>query len=136
VTVTSGAALTGKNFANFKNASISGRVYNDSDRDGVLDSTESGISGVRVYDDKNLNGVYDSGERSTTTSSTGSYTLSGLTAGARTIRIVLPSGRTLTSASSHKLTPTSGQSITGKNFGTRTTASLQIALNPLDEDLV
>jgi hypothetical protein len=129
VTLTSGASASGKNIGNFKLASIAGRVFNDADRDGVQDTAESGLSGVRVYDDKNNNGRYDSGERNTTTNSAGDYTLGSLPAGARNVRIVLPSGRVLTtpSSGSFKLTPTSGQVITGKRFGSRTgAAALQL----------
>jgi hypothetical protein len=130
VTLAANAAVTGKNFGNFRHASIAGRVFDDRDRDGVQDTGEAGLSNVRVYDDKNGNGRHDSGERSTTTNSSGDYTLGSLPAGTRTVRVTLPSGRSLTSPSAgyHRVTPTSGQVITGKRFGTRTsTSSLQLA---------
>ena len=127
LTVSAGQSITGKNFGNFKSASIAGRVFNDADRDGVQDAGEAGLSGIRVYDDKNNNGRYDSGERSTTTNSSGNYTLGSLSAGQRTVRVVL-SGRTIVSPSAgyHRLTPTSGQVITGKNFATRTSSSVRL----------
>ena len=49
-----------------------------------------------------------------------SYRTAGLIASTRTLRIVNPSGRTVSSPSVHYyiLKPTSGQAITGKNFAT------------------
>jgi hypothetical protein len=122
VTLTAGQAATGKNFSNFKNASIAGRVFNDSDRDGVQDSGEAGLAGVRVYDDKNNNGLFDTGEIDATTNSSGDYTLIWLSAGTRRVRVVLPAGRSLTNPSTgaHIVKPTSGQVVIGKRFGTRT----------------
>lgn len=135
VPLAANASSSNRNFGNFKNASIAGRVFDDKDRDGVQDSGEAGLAGVRVYDDKNGNGKYDSGERNTTTNSSGDYTLSALPAGQRTIRITLPTGRVLTSPSVgyQRLTPTSGQVITGKRFGTRLgTASTRLVANVLE----
>jgi hypothetical protein len=130
VSLAAGALSTGKNFANFQNASISGRVFNDVNRNGTQDSGDAGLSGVRVYEDKNGNRKYDSGERSVMTNSSGDYTLSGLPNGQRTIRVVLPSGRSLTSPSIgyHRLTPTSGQAVTGRRFGTKTVTA---SVNPV-----
>ena len=131
VPLAANAATSNRNFGNFKNASIAGRVFDDRDRDGVQDSGENGLANVRVYDDKNGNGRYDSGERNATTNLAGDYTLASLNAGVRTVRIVLPSGRSLTtpSAGYHRLTPTSGQSITGKRFGTRTGTAVRLVLD-------
>jgi hypothetical protein len=125
VTLATGATAANQNFPNFKNASIAGKAYNDADRDGVRDSTETGIAGLKVYDDKNNNGVLDSGERSTTTDSSGNYTLGSLVAGARNVRIVLPSGKTLSAPTGGKyaITPMSGQVITGKDFGLKSNLS-------------
>jgi protocatechuate 3,4-dioxygenase beta subunit len=129
VTLTSGQSATGKNFANFRNASISGTVFDDTDGDGVRDSGEPIRAGVTVLDDMNGNGIFDAGERSTTTNTSGNFTLGSLTAGTRTLRIVVPTGRTLTlpSSGSYKLTPTSGQAITGKSFGTKRTTAVKVA---------
>jgi hypothetical protein len=120
VTLLAGQSATGKNFANFKQASIAGRVYLDANRNSTFDTGDSGLSGVRVFDDHNNNGAFDTGEAGTTTDGSGNYTLAGLLASTRTIRIVAPSGRAVTSPSTHYyiVTPTSGQAVTGKNFAT------------------
>ncbi|RYD47625.1 MAG: hypothetical protein EOP85_05125, partial [Verrucomicrobiaceae bacterium] len=56
-------------------ASVGDFVWNDVNANGVQDSGEVGIAGVRVYLDINGNGVYDSAnEPAATTSSTGAYT--------------------------------------------------------------
>jgi hypothetical protein len=120
VTLAAGQSATGKNFANFKQASIAGRVYADANRNSEFDTGDTGLSGVRVFDDHNNNGLIDTGEVSTTTNGSGNYTLSGLIASTRTVRIVNPPGRTVSSPSVHYyiLKPTSGQAITGQNFAT------------------
>ena len=72
---------------------ISGTVFNDANGNGIKDSSETGISGVKVFLDTNKNGTADSGEPSTTTtSSSGAYAFSGLAAGSYTVREVVPSG--------------------------------------------
>jgi hypothetical protein len=120
VTLASGQVATAKNFANFKLASIAGRVYADANRNSAFDTGDSGLSGVRVFNDANNNGLFDTGELSTTTDTSGNYTLGSLAAATRTIRIVAPSGRMVSSPSVryYILKPTSGQAITGKNFAT------------------
>ena len=138
VTLAAGATATGRNFANFRSATAKGRVYNDADRDGALDAGEGGVAGVRVYDDRNHNGVLDSGERSTTTDARGNYTLAGLTNGNRVIRVVTPGGRRLTapSAGLHRFRPTSGQTVTGRHFGTRPAADVAVVAAPVAPSLV
>jgi hypothetical protein len=120
VTLAAGQSATGQNFANFKQASIAGRVYIDANKNSTFDTGDAGLSGVRVFDDHNNNGRFDTGESSTITDGSGNYTLSGLIAATRTVRIVNPTGRTVSSPSTHYyiLKPTSGQAISGKNFAT------------------
>ena len=54
--------------------SISGKIYNDFDKDAAFDYGEGGLSYWTVYLDKNNNGILDASEVSTTTSSMGTYT--------------------------------------------------------------
>jgi hypothetical protein len=75
---------------------ISGKVWNDSDNDGVFDSTES-VSGIRtVYIDANNNGAFDSGERSVQSASNGEYVFTGLLPGTYRVSRVMPSNFHLT----------------------------------------
>ncbi|WP_197455632.1 beta-propeller fold lactonase family protein [Stieleria neptunia] len=49
-------------------ATLSGMVFDDTDRDGVLETGEPGLAGWTVYLDANGNDQFDSGERTTVTS--------------------------------------------------------------------
>lgn len=68
-----------QNFANLNPMTIGDRVFKDSNNNGTLDGTETGISGVTVelYEDTNTNGSYDDGVdqlvATTTTNATGNY---------------------------------------------------------------
>jgi hypothetical protein len=67
--------------------SIGDRIWIDADGDGVQDPGENGLPGIDVFADLNNNGVWDAGEPKSTTNSSGSYLLSGLTAGTYTVRV-------------------------------------------------
>jgi hypothetical protein len=126
VTLSTGQSATNVNFGTVQNStsgggSISGRVWNDADRDRVIDSNEFGLSGRTVYLDLNNNGVKDGSEPSTTTNSTGNYTFSNLAAGTYKIRQILFSGwiqTTPTNNYGNNATISSNGSASGLNFGT------------------
>ena len=125
VSVTAGGSATGKIFGNIKSTgTIAGTVFNDTDRDGVVDSGESGLSGWTVFLDTDGDGVKDTGETSATTSSTGAYSFT-VTAGTYTVREVLQSGytRTTPSVGYYSVSVTAGASVTGKIFGNKTSSS-------------
>lgn len=52
---------------------LTGSAFQDSDADGVWDSTETGLSGVTIYLDGNSNGTFDSDETATVTDSDGHF---------------------------------------------------------------
>ena len=118
------ASVTNAHIANFRGASIAGRVYHDADRNGVADSGGAGVAGIRVYDDANPNRRLDAGERGTTTDPAGNYVMNRLATAARTVRIVPPAESVPTAASAGicRLTPASGQAATGRDFGSVTAA--------------
>ena len=62
-------------------ASISGYVFNDTDRSMAFDGAETPRAGTTVFIDANANGTFDSGERSTTANSKGVYTFKDLPEG-------------------------------------------------------
>jgi uncharacterized protein (DUF2141 family) len=102
--------------------SIAGKVWNDADGDGVLDSGEVGVAGITVYNDANNNSAKDTGEATTTTDASGNYTLGNLAAGSYKIRQILQSGWSQTSPANGygwTITLSTGQVLTGKNFGTK-----------------
>ncbi len=101
---------------------VSGVVFNDLNGDGTQESGEVGLSGRTVYADLNDNGKLDSGEPSTTTSSSGAYSLAGLPSGALIIRQVLPSGwrESYPALGGGNHVTLGSTSITGENFGATT----------------
>ncbi len=103
-------------------ATITGTLWNDSDKDGKWDSNES-VSGSRsVFLDYNGNGKLDAGEKTTTSSSSGVYKFANLAAGTYKVGRVFPSGYKLSNSSSGYITAsvTNGQYKSGVNLGSRT----------------
>ena len=70
-------------------ASVSGRVFADADRNGRFDPGEGGLGGFRLYLDENDNGVFDRGETGVRTGADGRFRLSGLAAGRHVLRQTL-----------------------------------------------
>ena len=72
--------------------SVSGKLWNDFDKDGSYDVGEARLVGWSVFEDVNKNGKLDSGETQTTTDATGNYLLGNLSPGSHTIIATTPSG--------------------------------------------
>ena len=73
--------------------SIGERVWNDANRNGLQDSGETGISGVRVelWVDSNNDGSHDTLVSTTTTNSSGNYSFTGLNTSKRyVVKFTLP----------------------------------------------
>ena len=93
--------------------SISGTVSQ------VVSGKTSGLSGVVVYIDTNDTGGPVNGDPGVISSSTGSYSLTGLSAGTYYVREVVPSGYTQTSPTTTPTTvtlSTNSSAVTGENF--------------------
>ncbi len=85
---------TGQDFE-ITNASLGDYVWYDVNGNGVQDSGEPPLSGVRVYVDANSNGSYDVGEANALTNALGAYTISNLPTGTTAVRVdtsTLPAG--------------------------------------------
>jgi hypothetical protein len=142
ITLTAGKAATGENFTDTAatvaaTGSISGEVYSDVNDKKTLVSGDDGIPGVTVYIDLKKDGKDDSGDPTTTTSSTGAYTFTGLAAGTYIVREQLLSGDSFTSPSAGDLSVTvaSGAKVTGENFGNTGALSLPgLVFNDINGD--
>ena len=122
LSVTAGGSLTNENFIDTAPASSGGSVSG---------TVTGSVAGELVYLDANNNSKLDTGELSTTTTSTGSYSFTGVPAGAYIIRQVLPSGYTQTSPSGGlgihvTVTPTS--KLTNENFTDKASAAVHTKL--------
>ena len=103
---------------------LSGTVFNDLNANGVKETGEAGLAGIKVYLDKNNNGKLDAGEVFATTDATGKYLFATLTPGTYIVREVLPAGYRLDS-------PTTGFSsvnVTAAGGATANFADTQKAL--------
>ena len=118
--VTSGGTTNLFAFGSAAYGSISGSIFRDSNRNGVRDAGEAGISGWTVYLDANNNGRFDGGEVSTTSNAAGDWSIGTLKTGSYAVRVVAK-GKKVTwttppgGAFSHTLF--SGTTITGDVFG-------------------
>ena len=65
--------------------SVKGQLWNDADKDGVVDAGEQKLANWVVFDDVNRNGRLDTGEASTKSDSSGKYQLDELSNGVHTI---------------------------------------------------
>lgn len=102
-----------------KLTSVSGRVFNDINGNGLQDAGESGLGGWTVFADLNLNNVRDTGEPFGTTASNGSYSLVGVEAGNIRIAEQTPISYRPTSpaAGYQNITLISGSPLSSVNFG-------------------
>ena len=114
-TLASGQSIAGLNFGNFQSVTLGGEVYNDLNDNGALDSGEPGLSGWTV----NLLNSSSKVVATATTNSSGDYSLTVAGPGTYSLEEVLQSGYQLTEpvSGSYSETPTSGQAVSGLNFG-------------------
>ncbi len=133
VVLTPGQARTDVDFGYIGSASIATSIYNDLNGDGVKAATDPGLAGVKVFIDLNGNGTRDANEQFATTDASGSYIISGLTAGTYNVVLdttTLPAGVTIkgdpdaTKDGKTTVTLTSAQALTTANFGYQGNASI------------
>jgi uncharacterized repeat protein (TIGR01451 family) len=117
---TSGQNITTDNFGNAAPGSITGTKFEDLNANGTKDGSDSGLGGVTIYVDANNNNALDTGEAQTTTAADGTWTLTDIPAGTRTVREVEPTNYTCTapgtgdfSSCEFSVPVTSGQTATG-----------------------
>lgn len=76
----------------YRPSEIHGIKFDDLNGDGSHDSGEPGLPGVTIFIDLNRNNMLDAGEPTTITGSDGSYSFTGLDAGAYIVREIVPDG--------------------------------------------
>ena len=112
--------------------SISGRVFDDVNRDGIAEANDPGLAHWTVYLDAKQSGTLGTGEISTTTDITGHYEFAGLAPGTYTVRQVVQAGyRSTTSAG---VTVTGGPSTVpaaGPVFGDAPVSAFHLDFNYL-----
>ena len=135
ITTQSGQNVTGENFGNFQLVSISGMKFHDLDGDGVKDPSELGLSNwrIRLFENSIL-------IDSVLTDVNGNYTFSNVGGGTYTISELVQTGWTQTlptSPGSYTIAATSGQNITGKDFGNFQNGTISgTKFHDLDNDAV
>jgi hypothetical protein len=97
---------------------ISGTVYNDTNGDGIHQSTEPPLKGWQLILDTNNNAKLDAGERSVVSDASGNYKFTGLPGGTYVLREVVPKNWCVSSplGAYYKLTIKDGGSATGRLF--------------------
>ncbi len=101
--------------------SISGKLWNDQDGNGLQAVTEAALSGWQVYLDANNNGLMDSGETSVMTAAGGTYQFTGVAYGNVTTRVAMQPNwiGTQPTAAAQSFVLLNGQDRTGVQFGVR-----------------
>ena len=115
-------------------AIVTGEVYDDVSGSGTFSSGDPGLAGWTV----NLTNTSNDDTYTTTTDSNGDYAFAGVPAGTYTLSEVLQSGFAQTQPASpgtYTLTITSGQVITGEEFGDHPMPSVSgVVFNDLNGD--
>ena len=96
VAVAQAQTVTGVSFGETMQAAILGKVFNDANGNGVLNSGEVGLGGWVIYLDTNSDGTFEPTEPAVTSDALGNFSFGNLAPGAYTVRLVAPSGWTTT----------------------------------------
>ena len=112
VTTRSGTNVS-TSFGNFRVATINGTVFEDLDGSGVQDNGEPGVAGftVRLVNTSNVT------VRTTTTNAAGLYAFGNVPGGSYSVRLTNLPGYSQLTANPAAITPQSGTTVFGGNFG-------------------
>src|SRR5439155_23911147 len=119
VQVNGGFDAGGTNFGLIRPSFVSGRVFSDTNGDGVQNTGETGIANWQLFIDTNLNGIDDVSEPFGNTDSSGNYQFMLGSSGTYTVRAVQRSGwnPTLPASAARTFTVNTGDIATDQNFG-------------------
>jgi hypothetical protein len=98
---------------------ISGYAFNDSNRNGTYDGTDTLAAGKTIWLDLDNDGVKDTSEPSTVTATNGTFAFTNVAAGTYHVRRLFPAGYTESTAP-RLITLTAGQSVTNVAIGSKT----------------
>lgn len=98
--------------------SIDGTVFSDTNANGQLDAGEPPLAGRRVFVDIDGTGTLDANNPSATTDASGNFSFTGIAPGTYTVREIVPSSGTLTTAV-QTVTVAADQTASGVIFGER-----------------
>jgi hypothetical protein len=133
-TVADGQTTSGISFGNSQVATLSGRVFHDTNQNGVQDYGELGIAGRQVFLDHDGDGQLGTAETVAITDAAGDYQLTGRIGQTYSVAHVLPpvNWQQVSPATSHVVSVTSsGQVTAGLDF-----ADYLNRLDPLASDWV
>jgi predicted outer membrane repeat protein len=125
VALKAGQAVSGLLFADAPaTASVSGRVFNDANGNGLRDPGEMGLGLWQVFIDRNNNGKIDGSDIAVTTDINGNWSFKGQIAGTYTLRVVNVAGNDATKPSGGVMTIklVAGQASSGNLFGEKAIA--------------
>ncbi|CAA9487014.1 MAG: hypothetical protein AVDCRST_MAG85-1007, partial [uncultured Solirubrobacteraceae bacterium] len=138
VTIASGTARTGRDFASWTTASITGIAFDDENFDeSARVGTDDPLPGRTLYLDDDGDRTRDAGEPTATTDGSGAYAFSGLRPGAHTVRPVMPDGSACSfpDTCSATVTLVSGQIAANRDFGSYVGATVSgTVFEDLDAD--
>lgn len=98
-------------------ATVTGTIFNDTNRNGVKNNGEPGLVGYTVFADIDEDGILDPNEPSSVTTADGTYTLA-VPPGEVDIRVILPAGAEGTTPLVQTVTVAPNRSVEA-NFGVR-----------------
>ena len=116
----SATAMSLANRSQQPDGTISGRVFDDLNSNGIRESTEPPLAGWTVFIDLNHDGTLDPGDPVATTTGSGRYSLKDVPAGDWTLRLIIPEGWRATGNSAltgQVVELQQGQSVRGVDFG-------------------
>lgn len=119
-TVPANGSVADINFAVTQLGVILGTVFDDANGDGILNASESNLTGWQVYLDVDKNGVYDpANDPLATTDAWGNFSFGNVGTGTYTVRIIPQPGwnPTTANAGTYTITVTSGGIVGGLLIG-------------------
>ncbi|MCV2361698.1 S8 family serine peptidase [Paucibacter sp. TC2R-5] len=127
VNLVGGVSATGRDFGNFRLASLSGTVYDDADLSGSFNAGDVAHGDITVYLDANGNDALDADERSVVTGSDGAYSFTELKPGTLHVRFDLPAGKMASGVAARDVVITSGMAATAQDFGLKSSSAAPVA---------